>query len=62
MVSEKLLSVMKEKGITMYRLSKITGMRYELIRRIFCHQRKPTADEFVLILQKTGITYEEVCN
>ncbi len=61
MVVQKLYNVMKEKKITMYRLSKLTGIKYELIRRLFCNQRMLSADEFVLILDKTGITFEEVC-
>lgn len=51
---------MEVKGITIYRLSKLTGIKYELLRRIFKGKRKLTAEEFVLICNKTNIKMEDV--
>ena len=60
MVEAKLYARMKASGITIYRLAKLTGMRYELLRRVFCGERKLTANELVNILDKTGISFDEV--
>lgn len=59
-VTEKLNDILKEKNITIYKLSKLTGIKYELLRRVFARERKLSADEFVLILEKTGIYLSEL--
>ena len=59
-VTEKLNDILKEKNITTYKLSKLTGIKYELLRRVFAGKRKLSADEFVLILEKTGICFSEL--
>ena len=60
MVVRDLEREMRVRGITLYRLSKMTGIRYELLRRSFHGARKLTAEELVLILDKTGIDYAQV--
>ena len=60
MVEGKIHIQMERRGITIYRLSKETGIKYELLRRIFCGERKMSADELLLILDKTGIAFEEI--
>lgn len=60
MVEVKLYARMKASGITIYRLAKLTGMRYELLRRVFCGERKLTANELVTILNMTGISFDEI--
>ena len=49
-----------KKNITIYELSKRTGIVYELLRRVFNGSRRLPAEEFVLILEKTGIKFEKV--
>lgn len=48
------------KGITVYKAAKMTGMKYELLRRAFCGERKLSADEFLRILEKCQIDFEKV--
>lgn len=57
---EKLYQKIKEKGITIYQLAQMTGIKYELVRRIFRAKRKMSAEEFVLILDKTGVKLEDI--
>lgn len=57
---EKLGAALKRRGITVYRLSKITGIKYELLRRSLAEERKLTAVELVEILKATGIGLEEI--
>lgn len=57
---EKLKKVLELKGISIYKLSQLTGVKYELLRRTFNESRKLTADELVLILNKTGIEFSEI--
>ncbi len=59
-VETKLLRSMKQRGITIYQLSKDTDIKYELLRRVFCNKRKLSANELVLILEKTGISFEAI--
>lgn len=56
----KLKAALTARGITIYSLSKTTGIQYELLRRVFKGSRKLPADELVLILDKTGISIEEI--
>ena len=56
----KLKQELEEKGITVYKAAKLTGMKYELLRRVFCGERKLSADEFLLILEKCGINFEKM--
>lgn len=60
MLIRNLQREMEVKGITIYRLSKLTGMKYELLRRIFKGERKLTAEEFVLICDKIDIKMDDV--
>lgn len=60
MIAEKLLNVMRNKGITIYAVSRLTGIRYELLRRAFRGKRRLTADELALILKQTDIKFEEL--
>ncbi|MBQ7959775.1 MAG: helix-turn-helix transcriptional regulator [Clostridia bacterium] len=60
MVASKLKKLMEERKITIYRLSKITGIKYELLRRVFCGERKLLADELIIILDKMGIDFKSV--
>ena len=57
---EKLKAALKRRGITVYRLSKITGIKYELLRRSLTEERKLTAAELVEILKAAGIGLEEI--
>ena len=59
-VITKLKAALTARGITIYSLSKTTGIQYELLRRVFKGSRKLPADELVLILDKTGISIEEI--
>lgn len=56
----KLKAALTAREITIYSLSKTTGIQYELLRRVFKGSRKLPADELVLILDKTGISIEEI--
>ena len=56
----RLKAALTARGITIYSLSKTTGIQYELLRRVFKGSRKLPADELVLILDKTGISIEEI--
>lgn len=60
MVAEKIKKEMGKRGISICWLSKELGMRYELLRRVFSGERKLAADEFLLILEKTGIKFEDI--
>lgn len=60
MVADKIKKLLDERRFSIYRLSKCTGIKYELLRRTFCGKRKLLADELVLILEKTGISYDKV--
>ena len=59
-VANRIRDEMRKRGISIYRLAKLTGIRYELLRRVFCGERKLTADEFVLVLEKTDIKFDDV--
>jgi hypothetical protein len=59
-VEAKLKTALQKHHISIYRLSKLSGIRYELLRRSFNSQRKLSASEFIKILSCTGIQYEEV--
>lgn len=60
MICNNLKEALQKKGITLYRLAKLTGIRYELVRRVFCGERKLSADELALMLEKTGICFDEI--
>lgn len=60
MIAENLKNAMDERGITIYRLSKMIGMKYELLRRVFSGERKLMAEELIEILDKTGISINEI--
>ena len=60
MVANRIRYEMSKRGISIYRLAKLTGIRYELLRRVFCGERKLTADELVLVLEKAEIKFDDV--
>lgn len=60
MTSKKLSNILKKKGITVYALSKATGIKYELLRRTLNGNRKLLADELVLILTQADISFDEI--
>lgn len=57
---DRLKRELEEKGITIYKAAKLIGIKYELLRRVFCGERKLSADEFLLILEKCEIELEKV--
>ena len=59
-IASSLFEQMKEKKITIYRVSELTHIQYTLLWRVFHGKRKLTADELYLILLRTGIRFEEV--
>lgn len=60
MLEAKLKAILKERNISIYQLSKLSGIKYELLRRSLNSQRKLSAIEFITILLSAGIKYEEV--
>ena len=56
----KIKRILNERNISIYRLSKLTEIKYELLRRTFAGERKLLADELILILNVTGISFEEI--
>lgn len=60
MATEKLKRELQRLGISVYKLSKMTKIRYELLRRTFYEKRKLSADELILILEKTGIDFDAI--
>lgn len=60
MLEAKLKAILKERNISIYQLSKLSGIKYELLRRSLNSQRKLSATEFITILLSAGIKYEEV--
>lgn len=60
MLISKLKKEMQENDISIYKLSKLTGIKYELLRRVFVGQRKLSAEELLLILDKTNIEFSNI--
>ena len=60
MVEEKLKLELEKSGTSIYRLSKLCGIKYELLRRSLNGKRRMSADELVLILKHTDISLEEL--
>ena len=60
MIERALKQQLDKKGISMYKLAKETGIKYELLRRVFKGARKLAADEFVEILLVTGIDIKDI--
>ena len=60
MIVDALKHEMEKRNLSIYRASKLTGITYELLRRVFSGKRKLSADEFILILDKCNITYDEI--
>ena len=60
MIAKALKRELDKRQITTYRLSKITGIPYELLRRCFNGTRRLSADEFVLICKKVSIDMESL--
>lgn len=60
MLVGKLKHELDKKGITIYRLSKLTSIKYELLRRVFTNERKLSADELLKIIDATEIDFEKL--
>ena len=60
MIVDALKHEMEKRNLSIYKVSKLTGITYELLRRVFSENRKLSADEFILILDKCNITYDEI--
>lgn len=60
MLISKLKKEMQENDISIYKLSKLTGIKYELLRRVFVGRRKLSAEELLLILDKTNIEFSNI--
>lgn len=60
MLISKLKNELQKNGISIYRLSQLTGMKYELLRRVFIGKRKLSAEELLLILDKTNIEFGNI--
>ena len=60
MIEQKIKCALEEKNISIYKLAKDTGIRYELLRRVFAGERKLSADEMVLILNCENISFEDI--
>ena len=60
MIERALKQQLDKKGISTYKLAKETGIKYELLRRVFKGARKLTADELVEILLVTDIDIKDI--
>lgn len=60
MIEKALKQQLDKKGISTYKLAKETGIKYELLRRVFKGARKLTADELVEILLVTDIDIKDI--
>ena len=60
MVEKKIKHILDKKGISIYKLSKDCGIKYELLRRVFVGERKLTADEMILIMNCANIKFDEL--
>ena len=60
MIEKALKQQLDKKGISTYKLAKETGIKYELLRRVFKGARKLTADELVAILLVTDIDIKDI--
>ena len=62
MIIENLKREMAKKGITAFRLSRMTGIGYKRIRRLLNNRViiKMSAEELVQIIACTGIRYENI--
>ena len=60
MLIDNLKQEFEKKQLTIYKASKLTGIKYELLRRAFNEKRRLTAEEFILILTKCGIAYDDI--
>lgn len=60
MIEQRIKEAMAEKGISIYEVSKSTGIRYELLRRTLNESRKLRADELLIILSKTDIELSDI--
>ena len=60
MIEKALKQQLDKKGISTYKLAKETGIKYELLRRVFKGARKLAADELVEILLVTDIDIKDI--
>lgn len=59
-ISERLFSIMEEKEVTQYRLSKLTGISLQTINDWKKKNTNPGADKIMVICESLGITPEEL--
>lgn len=57
---ESLRNELMNRGLTIHKTAKLTGIRYELLRRSFNDSRELRARELITILEKTGIPIEKL--
>ena len=55
-----LAAYLKEKGITISHVSKVSKIKYELLRRSLNGKRVLTADELVSIIKSTDIKLDDI--
>ncbi len=60
MLIDNLKQEFEKKQLTIYKVSKLTGIKYELLRRSLNEKRRLAADELILILTKCGIAYDDI--
>ena len=60
MIEKALKQQLNKKGISTYKLAKESGIKYELLRRVFKGARKLAADELVEILLVTDIDIKDI--
>ncbi len=60
MVADKIKAALAKRKITIYKLSRLTGITYELLRRSLSGSRKMSAEELLLIIERVGIGIEEL--
>lgn len=59
-IQHLLAGYLKERGITISYLARVTGIQYELLRRSLNENRVMTADELAAVLTNTEIKIEDL--
>ncbi len=59
-IQHLLAKYLKEHGITISYLARVTGIQYELLRRSLNENRVMTADELAAVLTNTEIKIEDL--
>lgn len=57
---ERLREELVKRGVSLHKVAKITGIRYELLRRTFNEGREMRARELILILERLAIRLEDI--